>query len=176
MFYCTSYTVYVHECLYVQFLFVCSTPSILQGSRVSQTDSDRDSTTVSYSLEEDRIKELDDQYPPQPNEPPPSYDESISVDDHQDLPPVKEMETSLIDDDEGRGSEDGVLGDTSLPRESSGDNIQTFKNREFPLTHYYELEGRVHTDQWSIPYKKEESLGVCMLATIEMMKEGYLEH
>ncbi len=82
------------------------------------------------------------------------------------------METSLIDDDEGQGMEGGVSDDTSPPRKSSDENVQTFRNREFPLTHYYELEGRVHTDQWSIPYKKEESLGVCMMATIEMMKEG----
>ena len=43
---------------------------------------------------------------------------------------------------------------------------------EFPLTHYYELEGRTHTDQWSIPYKKDESLAICMTATIKMMREG----
>ena len=46
------------------------------------------------------------------------------------------------------------------------------KSIEFPLTHYYELEARVHTDQWSIPYKREESLAICMLSTIRMMKEG----
>jgi len=45
-------------------------------------------------------------------------------------------------------------------------------NIEFPLTHFYELEGRVHTDQWSIPYKRDESLAICMVATIKMIREG----
>ena len=44
---------------------------------------------------------------------------------------------------------------------------------EFPLTHYYELEGRVHTNQWSIPYKRDESLAICMVATIKMIREGW---
>ncbi len=45
-------------------------------------------------------------------------------------------------------------------------------NIEFPLTHFYELEGRVHTEQWSIPYKRNESLAICMVATIKMIREG----
>lgn len=43
---------------------------------------------------------------------------------------------------------------------------------EFPLTYFYELESRVHTDQWSIPYKREESLAICMVATTNMIREG----
>lgn len=144
----------------------------MQETRISQTDSDRDSTTVSYSLEEDRLKELEDSDTPQPEEPPPSYEESINVDEHQGLPQMKEMDTSLMED----GDEDeGVSIDQSPPppsQDSPAVPTDVHRNVEFPLTHYYELEGRVHTDQWSIPYKKEESLGVCMLSTIEMMREG----
>ncbi len=50
----------------------------------------------------------------------------------------------------------------------------TSSNIEFPLTHFYELEGRVHTDQWSIPYKRDESLAICMVATIKMIREGII--
>ncbi|XP_023809753.1 ubiquitin carboxyl-terminal hydrolase 24 isoform X3 [Oryzias latipes] len=36
---------------------------------------------------------------------------------------------------------------------------------EFPTTNLYELESRVFTDHWSIPYKREESLGKCLIAS-----------
>jgi hypothetical protein len=68
-----------------------------------QIDSDKDSTTVSYSLEEDRIRELDDSNmgigsPPLEDDLPPEYDEVMrqeADDDHQPLP----TETSFIDDE-----------------------------------------------------------------------------
>lgn len=53
-----------------------------------------------------------------------------------------------------------------------GSEVTTSSNIEFPLTHFYELESRVHTDQWSIPYKRDESLAICMVATIKMIREG----
>ena len=43
---------------------------------------------------------------------------------------------------------------------------------EFPVTNLYELEGRVFTDSWSIPYKKEESLGKCLIAATRLAQEG----
>ena len=43
---------------------------------------------------------------------------------------------------------------------------------EFPVSYLYELEDRVFTEEWSIPYKKEESLGKCLLATTRLAKEG----
>ena len=43
---------------------------------------------------------------------------------------------------------------------------------QFPMTNYYELEGRVHADSWSIPIKKSESLGKCLTACIRMVKSG----
>lgn len=43
---------------------------------------------------------------------------------------------------------------------------------EFPVANLYELENRVFTDQWSIPYKKEESLGRCLLAATRLADEG----
>lgn len=43
---------------------------------------------------------------------------------------------------------------------------------EFPVTNLYELEGRVFTEMWNIPYKKEESLGRCLLAATRLAEAG----
>ncbi len=52
-------------------------------------------------------------------------------------------------------------------RENCDDDLQGF-----PLTNLYELETRVFQDNWSIPYKKDESLGRCLLAATKLAKEG----
>lgn len=46
---------------------------------------------------------------------------------------------------------------------------------EFPTTNLYELESRVFTDHWSIPYKREESLGKCLVAATCLAKHGKRE-
>nr|XP_051712391.1 ubiquitin carboxyl-terminal hydrolase 24 isoform X4 [Oryctolagus cuniculus] len=46
---------------------------------------------------------------------------------------------------------------------------------EFPTTNLYELESRVLTDHWSIPYKREESLGKCLLASTYLARLGLCE-
>lgn len=46
---------------------------------------------------------------------------------------------------------------------------------EFPTTNLYELEGRVFTDHWSIPYKREESLGKCLIASTCLARLGKSE-
>ncbi|XP_055363801.1 ubiquitin carboxyl-terminal hydrolase 24 isoform X3 [Betta splendens] len=43
---------------------------------------------------------------------------------------------------------------------------------EFPTTNLYELESRVFTDHWSIPYKREESLGKCLIASTCLAHHG----
>ncbi|CAH1774066.1 unnamed protein product [Owenia fusiformis] len=53
--------------------------------------------------------------------------------------------------------------------------IDNSEAMEFPVTNLYELEGRVFTDQWSIPYKKEESLGKCLVASTRLAAEGLCE-
>ncbi|XP_051788643.1 ubiquitin carboxyl-terminal hydrolase 24 isoform X2 [Erpetoichthys calabaricus] len=45
-------------------------------------------------------------------------------------------------------------------------------NIEFPTTNLYELESRVFTDHWSIPYKREESLGKCLIASTCLARLG----
>ncbi|CAL1529935.1 unnamed protein product [Lymnaea stagnalis] len=48
-------------------------------------------------------------------------------------------------------------------------------NMEFPVTNLYELEGRVFTEMWNIPFKKEESLGKCLIASTRLMEAGLAE-
>ena len=43
---------------------------------------------------------------------------------------------------------------------------------EFPVANLYELENRVFTESWSIPYKREESLGKCLVAATRLAHEG----
>ncbi|XP_067939475.1 ubiquitin carboxyl-terminal hydrolase 24-like [Watersipora subatra] len=43
---------------------------------------------------------------------------------------------------------------------------------DFPAANFYELESRVYTDSWSIPYREDESLAKCMFAAIKLLKEG----
>ena len=139
-------------------------------------DSDRDSTTVSYSVDEERNIEVEEEeeeaesqglqfqdnqedtaggeFPPRPDGPPPRYEDIVTSNQ----------------------------GDSPLPTEDPPQEIQPCvapegppemtSSIEFPLTHFYELESRVHTEQWSIPYKREESLAICMMATTNMIREG----
>ena len=156
-------------------------------------DSDHDSTTVSYSLEEDNIQDIEDEvqegrgrgeaqeeeeeegFRPLGGEgryhnygshrhdgPPPRYEDI--VDDNQE-----DVETAppLLEEGEEKVP-------TPTPQEMSvaAGVSEMAASIEFPLTHYYELESRVHTEQWSIPYKRDESLAICMMATIRMILEG----
>ncbi|XP_071490931.1 ubiquitin carboxyl-terminal hydrolase 24-like [Diadema antillarum] len=83
-----------------------------------------------------------------PDPPPPSYDEAVE--------PIE-------DEDPSSSSVD--------PRDEESMEV----SKEFPTGNLYELEGRVFTDQWSIPYKREESLGKCLLASIRFANDGQME-
>lgn len=147
-----------------------------KDTQTYSSDSDQDSTTASHSFEEERMREVDDpaeyhqtdesmgEGQPCPSrqseELPPPYEDI--VDQHKNLPSTEE-ESSIMEEEETP---------PPPPPSQAPSSTSSVSNIEFPLTHFYELEGRVHTEQWSIPYKKEESLGRCMLATIAMMKEG----
>ena len=142
-------------------------------------ESDRDSTTVSYSLDEERNIEVEEEeeeagrtlqfrdsheevelteYPPRPEGSPPRYEDIVRNNRGDSSSPLPTGAP------QGEIDETGKTPDQHLPETSS--------SIEFPLTHYYELEGRVHTDQWSIPYKRDESLAICMMATTKMIREG----
>ncbi|XP_070563005.1 ubiquitin carboxyl-terminal hydrolase 24-like isoform X2 [Ptychodera flava] len=81
--------------------------------------------------------------------PPPSYDEAVE--------PVSEEDHAQ--NGQGKADEDTNV---AVPN-------------EFPTTNLYELEGRVFTEQWSIPYKKEESLGKCLLGATRLAEEGMMD-
>ena len=42
----------------------------------------------------------------------------------------------------------------------------------FPVTNFYELENRVFKDDWSIPYRRDESLGRCLVAATKLAKDS----
>ncbi|BFY99847.1 hypothetical protein BsWGS_02887 [Bradybaena similaris] len=53
--------------------------------------------------------------------------------------------------------------------------MEDTNSMEFPVTNLYELEGRVFTEMWNIPFKKEESLGKCLIASTHLMDAGLAE-
>lgn len=144
-------------------------------------ESDRDSTTVSYSLDEDNLRDVDEEvefrqgeqegddlevndFPPEerPDVSPPRYEDIVT--DNQVMSPAEDEPPPLTDD---TGHEKEA---TPTPRETV--EARQVASIEFPLTHFYELEGRVHTEQWSVPFKRNESLAICMVSSIQMIREG----
>ena len=143
-------------------------------------ESDHDSTTVSYSLDEDNLRDVDeevefrqgqlegdldgDDFPPEgrPDGAPPRYEDIVT--DNQGISP-DEGEPPPLTDEAGCDKET-----TPTPRETV--EARQVASIEFPLTHYYELEGRVHTEQWSVPFKRNESLAICIVSSIKMIREG----
>lgn len=63
----------------------------------------------------------------------------------------------------------------SLPDAKPCSPKPDYTNAAFPQTNLYELEQRVFVDQWSIPYKKDESLAKCLIAATNLAKEGQCE-
>ena len=80
-----------------------------------------------------------------PGEPPPSYDEAMNP-------------TAMVLNGAGHSTSDDPE-NMDIPL-------------EFPTTNLYELEDRVFVDNWSIPYKREESLGKCLLSAARFAQEG----
>ena len=154
----------------------------------SGADSDHDSTTVSYSLDEERNIDVEEEgegegegegvkgrvspfvagqeeeelseFPLCPEGLPPRYEDIVQSNqgDSPTKPPT--------------GAPRGKNSEPEMPPSPSQSGGGSTGSIEFPLTHFYELESRVHTEQWSIPYKREESLAICMIATTKMIKEG----
>ena len=81
---------------------------------------------------------------------------------------------SLFDDSSGGGKAgsgggQASQGDVEMPEQ------ETLSEKGFPLNNLYELEQRVFQDNWSIPYRREESLGKCLAAATVLAKQGQLE-
>lgn len=55
-------------------------------------------------------------------------------------------------------------------------SMEDSNSLEFPVTNLYELEGRVFTEMWNIPYKREESLGRCLAAAARLAEAGLCDN
>lgn len=138
-------------------------------------ESDRDSTTVSYSIDEERNIGAEEEEEEE-EERTPSLQFQDSQEENRELsefPPRRPDISPPRYEDIVTGNQ----GEGIPPEDPPSEDIQPHmapvtSSIEFPLTHFYELESRVHTDQWSIPYKREESLAICMVATTNMIREG----
>lgn len=64
-----------------------------------------------------------------------------------------------------------VIDVTEDPFESIEMSVEEMPE-DFPVTNLYELEDRIFTENWSIPYKKSESLAKCLYSAIKL---AYLE-
>lgn len=73
-------------------------------------------------------------------------------------------------------SYDEAMNPTGMSLNGSGHSRDDPENMEipleFPTTNLYELEDRVFVDNWSIPYKREESLGKCLQSAARFAQEG----
>ena len=78
---------------------------------------------------------------------------------HKQSPPSYDEAVSTTQDDLDANTEN-----MDIPLDSIPD--------EFPTTHLYELEERIFTENWSIPYRKNESLGKCLLGAIKITQRG----
>ncbi|XP_065183511.1 ubiquitin carboxyl-terminal hydrolase 24-like [Sycon ciliatum] len=99
------------------------------------------------------------------NESLPSYEQALQVDTGQSN---TEVEMDAEESQEVPSTRDG--GD-----EMQQGTVDSTSLSEFPLTNLYELEGRLFTDSWSIPFRRNESLGKCLIATITLAKLGLAE-
>lgn len=115
-------------------------------------------------------------------------DEIVVVEDHfgnagappmeggeADLPPPYEeaaQAEETTEKDEPPPHAEGVqLGKRKLNISSSPSMPSSYDPElQFPVTNFYELEGRVHADSWSIPVRKDESLAKCLKAAIRLAK------
>eukprot|EP00795_Rhopilema_esculentum_P004483 gene4483-20726_t len=81
---------------------------------------------------------------------------------HKQSPPSYDEAVSTTQDDLDANTES-----MDIPLDSIPD--------EFPTTNLYELEERIFTENWSIPYRKNESLGKCLLGAIKVTQRGEAE-
>jgi len=71
----------------------------------------------------------------------------------------------------GKSISTGITPVAATPTINAGTAAQPMRNPEveFPLTNFYELESRVHTEQWTIPFRQDESLAICLRAATKML-------
>lgn len=107
------------------------------------------------------IEMKDSQYRPGVGDRLPSIGTGEVTQDKQ-LPSSYNEAVSSTDDDMDANSENVEVPLESIPE-------------EFPVTNLYELEDRIFTENWSIPYRKNESLGKCLLGATKVVLKGECE-
>ena len=79
-----------------------------------------------------------------------------------------------------RSSPGPVHGPSNLSRDVdmcdlTGQDGPKNQEEDFPVTNLYELDQRVFQDNWSIPYRREESLGKCLMGACHLAKQSVAE-
>lgn len=110
----------------------------------TQHGSDDGGMDIIPPLVDSREGEDGDAFDPPTGEPPPSYDEAMNP-------------ASMAQ--HGAGYSRGETESMEIPL-------------EFPTTNLYELEDRVFVDNWSIPYKRDESLAKCLQSAARFAQDG----
>ena len=87
----------------------------------------------------------------------PTLDE-IAMQNQKQQPPSYDEVVSTRDDMDANNE------NVDIPLDSIPD--------EFPVGNLYELEERIFTENWSIPYRKNESLGKCLLGATKLIMRG----
>ena len=122
----------------------------------------------SDTVELDRVTH----YGSRSDSPPPlvNNDETVDVFHDADNGNLPSYEQAMLVDDELQTS--NGTGEAQGSDEVEADGTVSSAIEEFPLTNLYELESRVFTESWSIPFRRHESLGKCLLASTALAKIG----
>ena len=90
------------------------------------------------------------------------------LDMSEDPPPYEEIANEGLSSQLPEGLH-SVPEETERGEEGGEGSQEAF---EFPVSNLYELEGRCFVDNWSIPYKRTESLGILLQASTRLALEG----
>lgn len=125
-------------------------------------------TGTSFDLEDTEVKDTETQH---------------GSDDGMDIPPLVDSRENdenefFASTGEPPPSYDEAMNPTGMTLNGAGQSRDHPESMdiplEFPTTNLYELEDRVFVDNWSIPYKREESLGKCLQSSARFAQEGGL--
>lgn len=124
---------------------------------------DEDTGTAFEGMEEEGLKDTETQH---------GSDEG-----EMDIPPLLDSKVGEVYQDAPSGEPPSYDEAVNPSPSSNGARGSVEENMdtgplEFPTTNLYELEDRVFVESWSIPYKREESLGKCLLSATRFAQEG----
>ena len=106
--------------------------------------------------------------------------EAVAILTNEKLPKI----TTLNNNNNNNNTSNSIGNDTDIDMTDSADNMnssQVSKDKDisiinenpliFPIDCLIQLENNVFTDNWSIPYRKDEWLGRILISTIALLKE-----